>query len=360
MSRQTVRETDLSLNQIRPQIDQRLTKLFKGLAGTAADIDPLFHDLMVEMSQFLMRGGKRMRPYLTYLAYVGLGGDADDILDVAISQELLHNFLLIHDDIIDRDQKRYGSLNISGRYAQTLAKQLGPVEARHFGEAVALLAGDLNASLANQIILDSNFSDELKLKSLQLLQTTVFGEAAGQLLDIWSPLLKQLSQEQLLKTLRYKTALYSFETPLKLGAIMAGANQPQLISIERFAVPLGIAFQIADDLLGMFGNENALGKPTLSDLREGKRTILIAHGLAMADPSGRRLIKSALGNPAVTYTQLGQVRTVLERSGAKAKTTAMANQFVAQAKRELAKIGFSDDVADQLTKLADFTVGRKS
>ncbi|HSH31368.1 MAG TPA: polyprenyl synthetase family protein, partial [Candidatus Saccharimonadales bacterium] len=148
--RKTVTATPLSLAEVRQEIDQRLEGLFEVKIKQAHGIDPLYGQMLERMALFIRRGGKRMRPYLTYLSYIGCGGsDTAAILDVAASQELYHNFLLIHDDIIDRDLMRYDGPNLSGLYMEKFQKELADLgEARHYADAMAMLAGDLNCGLA--------------------------------------------------------------------------------------------------------------------------------------------------------------------------------------------------------------------
>lgn len=350
------------MNAIRSAIDNRLAELFSQKSRQASQIDSLYSRLLEEMGAFIARGGKRIRPYLTYLSYKGLGGNDDDaILDVAISQELIHNFFLLHDDIIDRDRVRYGGPNLAGRFAQLYQKQTGE-QSGHFGDSMALLAGDINAALATETILESRFDDDLKLSALKLIANTIFESGGGEQLDVTMPLLaaSEVTTERLMKVCHFKTAVYSFNAPLQLGAIMVRADEQTLTNISKFAIPMGIAYQLADDLLGMFGEEAAIGKPVLSDLREGKRTVLISLGEEMSTPKQRQTIVSSLGRADVGPEELAAVQRVLQDCGARDKTLKLVEEHANQALSALESIGYSAKTRQELEQYAAVATQRRS
>ncbi len=339
--------TILQLPAVRQEIDNRLAKLYATQGILAAQIDPMHEQLMGELKTFIARGGKRIRPYLTYLGYIGHGGhDQAAILDVAVSQELLHNFMLIHDDIIDRDMVRYGGPNISGVYTAASGS-------RHYGDSVAILAGDINHTLAHQAISRSNFSPARRLAALDRLDRMTLEVVGGELIDVALPHLEEteITEELLLRMMRYKTASYSFEAPLQIGAIMSGASTGAQSALSGFAIPAGIAFQLQDDLLGMFGDEAVTGKPVVGDLREGKQTLLMRYGLEMAETNERKFITKCLGNADVTTEDLHLVQSHLTTSGAKAKIETLAAQYANQALVALQRTSLNDQSKTILAEL---------
>lgn len=353
--------TLLTPQQLGFKVDDYLDQLFRDRSAAARAIDPIYHELIDEMRQFIKRGGKRMRPYLVYLAYAGYGGeDPEAILPVAASQELFHNFLLIHDDLIDRDLTRYGGPNIAGSYRQVLAAKANQQTAGHLADSVALLAGDINCGLAFNVIAESNFPDDRKLKALQRMGRMIFEIAGGEVLDVLLPLEpdQAVTKERLSKVMQYKTASYSFAAPLQLGALLAGASQSQLDELECLATPLGMAFQITDDLLGMFGDEQTLGKPVTSDLREGKRTILMQTAFSLCTPDQRLVLQRHFGNPQATEADRQEVIDILERCGAHAKTQALAASLTTEAGQSLERLKLHPAAKLALEDVMAFCVSR--
>jgi len=352
----------LSLPEFRHALGGRLERLYDERQLRAAALDPTYGELLGELRGFILRSGKRLRPYLTYLAYYGCGGRSEAaILDLATSQELLHNFLLIHDDVFDRDIMRYGGLNISGVYRLKLPRQLTPADRHHLADTMAVMGGDITMGFGFSQIIESNFPAELKIEALRRIERMIFEVAGGEILDVLIPTfdLADVTEERLLQVCRYKTASYSFEAPLHLGAIMAQATDAKLEAISRFAIPLGVAFQLADDLLGTYGNETELGKSVLTDLRDGKRTVLMLKGLQLASPAGRTILEASLGNRRANYSDLEQIRTVLDDCGARDYVTKLAETQVADAMRALPAVELTSEVASELESLAQFSIHRR-
>lgn len=352
----------LSLPEFRQLLHGRLERLYDQRQAQAALIDPLYGDLLGELRGLILRSGKRLRPYLTYLAYYGFGGRSEAaILDLAASQELLHNFLLIHDDVFDRDVMRYGGLNISGAYRLKLPRQLRPSERHHLADTMALMGGDITLGFGFRQIIESDFPAELRIAALSRIERMIFEVAGGEILDVLIPTfaLTDVTEERLLRVCRYKTASYSFEAPLQLGAIMAQASAAQLNAITGFAIPLGVAFQLADDLLGTFGNETELGKSVLTDLREGKRTVLVLKAMDLADAEGRAVLTASLGNRRANYSDLEQVRAVLQDCGARAYVEALAEAQIAQSLLALPAVGFAAEATRELESLVQFSIHRR-
>ncbi len=353
----------LSLEAFKSDCNKRLERLYSARIDQAEAIDASYAELISELRTLILRGGKRLRPYLTYLTYMGLGGkDTEAILDFVASQELFHNFLIIHDDVFDHDVMRYGGLNIAGRYQTTLSKKLTPSARKHLANTMAVMGGDVTIGLGFRQIIESDFPAETRLKALRRVEQMIFDVAGGEVLDVLIPTfdLNDVTEERLLQTYRYKTASYSFEAPMQLGAVLADADDNTLAAITDFAVPLGIAFQLADDLLSAYGNESEIGKSVLSDLREGKRTILIIKGIELADKQGREAIYHALGNPKASYSDLGAVRTVLDDCGARHYVESLAASEVEQALSQLKAIGLSSEAQGAIEKLAQFTIHRRA
>ncbi len=332
----------------KAEINQALEQLLNEKLRDAQEINPDYAELLQATKTLLMRGGKRLRPILTLLAYEGCGGqDQAAIMPAAVSQELFHAFLLMHDDIIDRDQQRYDGPNVSGHFQEKFSKIMSAADPRHFADSWAMLAGDICYSLANESLLNAHFTPDLLQKAAKLLQATLFETVGGQIIDVAAIFKdKALDKQQLRNIAHYKTAIYSFQTPLQIGALLAGASNQQLAAIESFASHLGIAFQLKNDLDGMFSSD------AVSDLREGKHTLLISYGLELASSSDQKIIQENLGNPKITKARARDISEILINSGAKAATEHEVSTELYKALGFLPKIGFTKAVTSQLEKLA--------
>ncbi len=324
------------LTEVRAATNQRLHQFYQDKIAQAGAVDVRYAALWQAMSDLDQAGGKRLRAYLTVLGYESFGGiRRRDILNVACAQELLNTSLLIHDDIIDRDYVRRGQANVAGQFRQQYAQSIDdPEEARHFADGAALLAGDALLAGAYELIADSNFPAADKLPAMKLLGQSMYLAGGGQLLDMeasWQP----AQGVDTIKIARYKTASYSFIGPLTTGAGLAHALPAALARLRVYGEALGIAFQLADDLLGIFGDEAVTGKSTLGDLREGKRTYLLQQTVARASASQRRILETVVGNPRVTPDQAAKVRRIMMASGAKAQTERLRDEYGRQAVQAL-------------------------
>ncbi|NYD65918.1 polyprenyl synthetase family protein [Agromyces atrinae] len=303
-------------------------------------------------------GGKRIRPTLVRLAYFALGGRNTGAVDqVAVAFELLHTAFVIHDDVIDHDTRRRGQPNIAGAFADR-GRRLGVDEAGSdaWGEAAAVLAGDLALSLSHRTIARLDVGADIRLPLLDILDRSVFVSAAGELADVAYAILGDRPViDRVLSTLEQKTAVYSVEAPLQAGAVLAGADTRQIEALGRFGRLAGVAFQLADDILGVFGEENELGKSTIADLREGKRTALMAFA-ATTDAWAR--IEPLLGSASLDEAGADEIRAALRESGALSATVELAREHVTLAVFEIESSDLPRDLVSALTDFARSAVER--
>lgn len=276
-------------------------------------------------------GGKRVRPALVLAAYAGFDGRNSAIVTpVAMSFELLHTAFTIHDDIIDRDLARRGVPNIAGLFTQrAVSHGVADDRAVVWATTAAILAGDLALSEAHRALATLPVAVAVRSRLLDLLDRSVFVSAAGELADVTNSASgSPLAVEHILSTLEQKTAVYSFEAPLQAGAILAGAPAESIDVLGRFGRLVGVAFQLADDILGVFGDEQETGKSTLADLREGKQTALVAHaGTTTAWPA----IAPFLGKADLSEAEAENVRLHLRSCGALQAAQTLASEHAAQA-----------------------------
>jgi geranylgeranyl pyrophosphate synthase len=296
------------LAAVRGVVNSLLRQYVESAAVEAFELDDVLGEFWHNVGEVIQAGGKRLRPYLVVLAYEACGGhDRWSILPVAAAWEMLHQSLLVHDDIIDHDYSRHGVANVGGiyqkRYQQTEA-----------ANSVALLAGDLMQAVAQQLILNSEVPMVMKPDLLRLLSYAYQVTGYGELLEIES-LFQPPDIAQPTKIAELKTAHYSFNGPLQSGALLAGASSEVLMSMAQLGKMLGIAYQYTDDLLGVFGDEAITGKSSLSDLREGKRTRLLQLTYQQLSSVEKRDVDYVLGTSAVTDQQLRHVAELMRKYG---------------------------------------------
>lgn len=345
----------------KPRINHRLTAILKQQRERATELDASYGDIWRQIQQLMGRGGKRLRPLLSILAYEGYGGRrAAAMLQAAVSQELLHAFLLMHDDIIDRDLRRWNGPNITGVYFERYSRSMMSHDALHFAEAQALLAGDTCLSLSNQLLATAEFPAEARLQALQLQQTVMQQVVAGEIIETTFAQEPELDEADVLQMYRYKTASYSFGLPLSTGALFAGAPTAELKRISNLADNLGIAFQLQDDILGVFGDELVTGKSNHGDLREGKRTVLIITALKLTAESDRKKLLKILGKADATDGQIDVARRIVVESGARAYVQQQAKRYAGIARTQVDKLALNGTAKARLHDLIDLLITRNN
>jgi len=269
-----------------------------------------------------MRGGKRFRPVLVAAAAEACGGDhaSESVILAGAAIELLQAYLLIHDDWMDGDDVRRGGPSVHAMLRSTY----GDV---HHGDAGAILAGDFASALAQQALLAMPLAPERVIEAGQAYVRIQREVISGQLIDLRGEVHQVESMHDL------KTGSYTVRGPLSIGAILAGAGVEQRASLDRFAAPLGVAFQLRDDLLGTFGDPRATGKPAGNDIRRGKRTALVA--ALEGDAAGVRLMSRAFGQEKASDAD---VEALVGHMGVVARPVVEARlaELLSQAERELA------------------------
>lgn len=342
------------------EIDIRLDKFFNEKIADAKKIDPIYGKLLVDMKKFIMRGGKRLRPTLMILGYKAAGGtEYEKALDASLALELFHNFVLIHDDVMDGDLTRYGGANMTGIYYKRFKKQLNEKSARHTAESIAILAGELNEFFTFEVLSKLDFSKEVIFDMMAHFQKVLFETGAGQQLDVMSSIRGDLNLNKIEKVNYYKTAQYTVTSPLQLGVIAAIGDKSHLSSFAEFGAELGKAFQIADDLLGMFGSTRQTGKPVGSDIREGKQTILMYYAKKLAKPIDWKAIETRLGKTNISNEDVKIVRTILMDCGAHAKATVTAQDYLERSLEIIDKIKIDDEAKSILRAFSYYCVERK-
>lgn len=344
------------LKTLGVQIERRLSVFLKRKVKEAGQVSPLLQEMTYQGMEFVMRGGKRIRPTLVYYGYLAGGGrNKKAILDAAICVELIHNYLLVHDDIIDRDEMRRGKPTIH-KYYQNIYRQLENGE--HFGNSAGILIGDLLCHFGYESIINTKFSGVLKSKAMarlnQMLDEVIFGE----MLDVFWGFNKTLKEEDIFQIYKYKTAKYTIEGPLHIGAILAGVNKKTLRILSQYSISLGVAFQIQDDILGLFGNAKATGKTIGADIKEGKQTLLIFRARQKSNPKQRKIINQALGKSNLSTQEIKKIRQIIVDTGSLRYYQKMAEFLVRQSRQVIEKSDFTQEVKEFLIDIADYIIKR--
>ena len=308
----------------------------------------------LEALEGLLAAGKRLRPAFCYWGWRGAGGDdCPQILAAAAALELLHASALVHDDVMDGSDTRRGRPSLHRLFASRHSEQRWRGSPESFGMGAAILMGDLLLSWTDGMYHTSGLPDEALHRGqavLDLMRTEVI---AGQYLDLLGQAAGSGTVENALRVVEYKTARYTIERPLHLGAALAGfPDGPVPAAFSAYGLPLGVAFQLRDDILGVFGDPAQTGKPASDDVREGKRTVLLAIARARAGAAQARVIDERLGDPRLDEAGAAEVRAVITDTGALAACEVMIGEHVAEAVAALGQAPITDEAKTALAELA--------
>ncbi len=338
-------------------------------------------DVFLDYSSALLSGGKRFRALFCYWGWNAVGSGRDDfdpleqldpprelasVVDVATGLELFHAAALVHDDIMDRSDTRRGRPSAHKRFEDLHRLGGWAGSASDFGTSGALLLGDLILGWSDELVegglagLESRASAASARAEFNRMRTDV---TVGQYLDIheersWatSPVQEQLARAH--RVVVHKSAKYSVEAPLVIGASMGSGSLAQVAALRAFGLPLGIAYQLRDDMLGVFGDPAVTGKPAGDDLREGKRTVLIALARAELPVTSARLFDELLGDPELDPGQIAMLQKTLLDSGAVEKVERLIAHNVKLARTALADAPLSRDALGQLGQLTETVINR--
>ncbi|WP_085368041.1 polyprenyl synthetase family protein [Leifsonia sp. NCR5] len=345
-----------------PEVDARLAAFFTERSEQATRYGSEYQRLW-SSARSASEGGKRIRPGFVLSAFDAIGGEASgvataaDAVDTAVAFELLHTAFLLHDDVIDGDTVRRGRPNVAGEFAgDAAARGIDGERAALWGETAAILAGDLLLHAAASLIARLDVPSPTRTALLDLLDHSIFVTAAGELSDVsYSLRLDEARLPDVLAMTERKTAAYSFAGPLAAGAMLAGAGGDVLAALGEYGRLLGIAFQLGDDLLGVFGEEDATGKSIVSDLREGKETSLIAYARAT---SAWPTIEQHFGRPDLDHDDGRRLAALLDACGSRAFVEGLVAEYADAAVAALAVPGLPLSLTDELSAVARSCVGR--
>ncbi len=321
------------------------------LASLGTDLAPLF-----DTARQAVAGGKRLRPAFAYWGWRAAGGSADKteaILTAAAAVELVHASALVHDDVMDGSATRRGHPAAQRNFSALLGADASPLQADRFGVSAAILLGDLLLSWSDELLGRSGFKPKAIARGRVYFDRMRCEVVAGQYLDVLAQTTTRSSAAAAMRVVRYKAAKYTVERPLQFGAALAKAEKPLLAALSSYGVPLGEAFQLRDDVLGVFGESSRTGKPSGDDIREGKRTLLIARAFDKGSSAHRQVLDKHFGKPELDAAGVGAVQEVLRATGALTDVETVITELKAAALAALDAAPVSDaDVVSALRSLA--------
>ena len=296
-----------------------------------ADVLPL-HDAIVDLTN----GGKRLRPAFAYWGYIAGGGsDGEEIVRASTALELLQACALIHDDVMDGSDTRRGIPSIHRRFENLHHENRWSGNAATYGNGAAILVGDMCLAWADELLMCSGFSAAQLTRAKTMYDIMRTELMAGQYLDLLEQARGGGSIARVQHVMRYKSAKYTIERPLLIGAALADASGPVQHALSAYGLALGEAFQLRDDVLGVFGDPAQTGKPAGDDIREGKRTVLVEWAMANTNALGRAVLDSHLGSLSLNDADVSAVRTMLIECGALAQVETMISEATAAAEAAL-------------------------
>jgi geranylgeranyl diphosphate synthase type I len=329
------------------------------LSGLSAEVTPL----TTAITETLDRGKRIRAQFCMWGSYGATGGDLSaGVPEMAAAIELFHLAALIHDDLMDNSDTRRGLPTMHRHFTDEHVRQQRLGDADNHGTAAAILVGDMCLSWSDDLAaMATDTLDHRARRAVRAIWSQMRDEAyAGQYLDMLSQTEGSVSRRRTDLILRLKSAKYTISHPLRLGGAIAGADETLLTLYDQVGLTAGEAFQLRDDLLGVFGDPEITGKPAIDDIREGKRTRLMAVAESRADSSQKELLRHCLGNPAVGDADLEAVRAVLTATGADVAIEQRISELTHDAMRIVESLPIDDISRTALTSLIERCVWRRS
>jgi geranylgeranyl diphosphate synthase type I len=360
---------------VQQRIDSFLDDRTAELAAVSPDLE-----VLDAAARGLLAGGKRFRALFCYWGWQAVASRGDDfdpigtevhgvdaVVSVAAALELFHAAALVHDDIMDNSDLRRGEPSLHRRF-ETLHRDRGwSGDAEGYGEAAALLIGDLLLGWSDTLfegglaLSDADAATATRAEFVRMRTEVMLGQYLDMLEEhSWRGRAEAELLSRAHRVVVYKSAKYSVEAPLALGASLAGGSLAQLAALREFGLPLGVAFQLRDDLLGVFGDPAVTGKPSGDDLREGKRTVLIALARQLLPGSASRLLDELLGDPALDAGQIAMLQASIRDSGAVDQVERIIARNVQVATDVLQQAPIGRSAREELTALAETVTRRQA
>lgn len=352
------------LSRIANLVQQELQAFFEERLKHAKTLDLIHFNTVTALQEMVLRGGKRIRPYLCWCGYKLAGGKEDEkIIRVGAAVELLHNYLLNLDDMADRDTVRHGGPTLEVVYSQSLFADYPKDTREHYARTWSEIACAILNTYIYELIRTSGFPSEQIVESLEIIDTHMLEETAVgwqiHMTQNHQPL-SQAKEKVFEKGLRLVTAQYTFVSPLLLGVIFAGKRPVFEPMLKIYGEHVGTAFQIQDDILGLFGKTEETGKAVGNDVREGKKTLLIQYAYRHCNGEDQKFLERVVGSP-ITEKELERVQSIVKKSGSLQYSQDKAKKHVEDGVAVLQSLKTGDMlIKQQLIEIAQFVIQRKA
>lgn len=311
--------------RVKARTERALADYLTAEEARRAELGPAVAEVLAAVRSLATRGGKRFRAVLAACAYEGAGGDPAVFDGALVALELLQVYFLVHDDWMDGDLVRRGGPTVHAMLRERRSEQLG--------DAAAILAGDWACAAAQEALATVRVSADRGAEAARAFARMQSDVVCGQILDVFAESLTEAAVERMHAL---KTGAYTVRGPLELGAALAGASPDHVRALVAFAEPLGIAFQLRDDLLGTFGDPAVTGKPRYGDLAQKKRTCIVVS--ALASDAARGEVERLLSIPQPTEDDAARAARAIEAAGIRASVEERLGALLAQAGSRLASV----------------------
>ena len=355
-------EPKATLKSVRSAVEEELSIFLNFESAYLNTISTELYPVSEALTAFLLDGGKRLRPLFAYAGFAAAGGSLEKPVVRAMSAlELLQACALIHDDLMDGSDTRRGKPSIH-RHFETIHVQDGlDGFAPQYGVSAAVLLGDLALVWSDQMLNSAGLTTEQFARVFPFYNEMRVELMAGQFLDIHEQTQKTTSVDRSMKIARYKSGKYTIERPLHLGAAMTSSASPEIFAaLSAYGLPLGEAFQLRDDLLGVFGDPTVTGKPAGDDLREGKRTVLIAMTNDRQSEAQREIARKHFGKPDLDAQGVAALQEIIESTGARAELETTIGRLTDAALAAAESSLFTNEGKALLVELANIATKRSA
>jgi geranylgeranyl diphosphate synthase type I len=350
----------LDANGLRERIQSNLDDFVAEHRSLMIDVSPDTLPL-IESLEGLLEGGKRLRPAFAYWGFVAAGGqDSEEVVKACASLEFLQACALIHDDVMDASDTRRGKPAIHKQFETLHNSKNWNGCPKLFGEGSAILVGDLALSWADEMLLTSGLNSDQLIQAKSIYDIMRTELMCGQYLDLLEQVRGEITHERAEKVIRFKSAKYTIERPLHVGAAIAGASPELNQVLSDYGLALGEAFQLRDDLLGVFGDSSVTGKPAGDDLREGKQTMLIAFANLNANAADKKFLTENLGSSDLSGDTISKLQKLLVTCGAQDFVESRISEYLAKSLAALESLPSGSEAKSALTELAILATKRSA
>lgn len=348
---------------IEKELEKYFNREIKNAFGVSTKEKDLSTHIWKHIKEHNLRPAKRLRGSFVYYGYKLLGGKKEkEILRTSMSIELIHTALLMHDDFMDQDDTRRGKPTTHEYYKSFHENKNFRFNSLHYGESMAVTVGDVALLAGYEILGKSGFDNNLRNRTLNRTFRGIVNTALGQTYDITLEGKGIASEKDITDLHHAKTAIYTYENPLHIGAILAGAKKKDLDLISEYAIPGGIAFQLQDDILGLYGNPEKTGKPAHSDLRQGKMTLLIIKALEFGNKNQQKRLREIWGKRNLTENDANEARKIVKETGSLEYSQKVSVKWAKKAQKaipKMEKMGWEKKAIYYLDGIAQYMVERE-